>query len=221
MRSRIERFLRATDGFFGERKLSSWGNSDLVDGADSLAGSCHHAPNAVNLVSKELNTHRTCCLSWEDINRISVNVEGAWCIHLACVGVSHAHEQRSYVLKGDVVANGERCRKKIARTNRGNPAHQRVGACNYNDLLASGKLGDSATPSANEGVVRRGVRPGAILTVGIAQHGVVAQPCRERARRAVRGVLSRNDQQARAGVLRPERSQHQRTSALREGQRGV
>ena len=221
MCSRIERFLRAADGLFGKRKLSSWSNGDLINSADSLAGSRHHTPNTVNLVSEELNTHGTCCLSWEDINRVAVNVEGAWCIHFARVGVSHADKQRSYILKGNVVANGERCRKKIARTNRGNSAHQRVGACNYNDLLASGKLGDGATPGSNEGVVRRGVRPGAILAVGIAQHGVVAQPRRERARRAIRGVLARNNQQAWTGILRPERSQHQRTSALREGQRGV
>ena len=221
LRSRIERFLCAANGLFGERKLSSRGNGDLINGTDSLASSRYHAPNAVNLVSKELNTHGTCGLSWEDINRVAVNVEGAWCIHFARVGVSHADEQRSYILKGNVVANGERCRKKIARTNRGNSAHQRVGACNYNDLLASGKLGDGATPGSNEGVVRRGIRPGAILAIGIAQHGVVAQPCSERARRAIRSVLSRNDQQARAGILRPKCGQHQRTSALREGQRGV
>ena len=221
MRSRIERFLRAADSLFGKRELSSWSNSDLVNDADSLASCRYHAPNAVNLVSKELNTHGTCGLSWEDINRIAVNVEGTWRVYLAGIGVSHADEQRSYVLKGNIVANSERCRKKIARTNRGNSAHQRVGACDYNDLLASGKLGDGATPGSNEGVVRRGVRPGAILAVGIAQHGVVAQPRRERARCTIRGVLSRNDQQAWTGILRPERSQHQRTSALREGQRGV
>ena len=157
MRSRIERFLRAADGFFGKRELSSWGNGDLIDGTDGLSGSCHHAPDAVNLVSEELNSDRTCSLSREDINRIAVNVEGAWRVYLACIGVSHANEQRSYVLKGDVVANGKRCRKKIARTNRGNSAHQRVSTCNYNDLLASGKLGDGATPGSNKGVVRRGI----------------------------------------------------------------
>ena len=176
LRTRIERLFRATNGLFGKRKLSSWGNSDLVNGADSLAGSRYHAPNAVNLVSEELNTHGTCCLSWEDINRVAVNVEGSWRIYLAGIGVSHAHEQRSYVLKGDIVANGERCRKKIARTNRGNSAHQRVGACNYNDLLASGKLGDGTAPSSNKGVVWRGIRPGTILAVGITQHSVVSQP---------------------------------------------
>ena len=221
MRTRIERFLCAANGFFGERKLSSWGNGNPINGTDSLAGSCHHAPNAVNLVSEELNTHRTCGLSWEDINGIAVNMEGTWRIHFAGVGISHTDEQRSYVLKGDVVANGKRCRKKIARTNRGNPAHQRVGACNYNDLLASRKLGDGATPSSNKGIVWRGIRPGTILAVGIAQHGVVAQPRSKGARRAVRGILSRNDQQTRAGILRPKCGQHQRTSALREGQCGV
>ena len=157
MRARVERFFCAANGFFGKRKLSSWGNGNLINGTDSLSGCCHHAPDAVNLVSEELNTHGTCCLSWEDINGIAVNVEGAWHVYLAGVGVSHTHEQRSYVLKGDVVANGERCRKKIARTNRGNSAHQRVGACDYNDLLASGKLGDSATSGSNKGVVWRGI----------------------------------------------------------------
>ena len=176
LRTRVERLFCAANGLFGKRKLSSWGNGNLINGTDGLSGSCHHAPDAVNLVSEELNTHRTCSLSWEDINCIAVNVEGARSIYLACIGVSHADEQRSYVLKGDVVANSERCRKKIARTNRGNSAHQRVGACNYNDLLASGKLGDGATPGSNKGVVRRGIRPGTILAVGIAQHSVVAQP---------------------------------------------
>ena len=93
LRSRIERFLRAADGLFGERKLSSWSNSDLVNGADSLASCRYHAPNAVNLVSKELNTHGTCGLSWEDINRVAVNVEGAWHVYLAGVRVTHADEQ--------------------------------------------------------------------------------------------------------------------------------
>ena len=115
-------------------------------------------------------------MSWEDINRIAVNVEGAWRIYLACIGVSHADEQRGHILKGDVVANGERRWKKIARTNRGNSAHQRVSTCNYNDLLASGKLGDGTAPSSNKGVVWRGIRPGTILAVGIAQHSVVSQP---------------------------------------------
>ena len=176
MRTRIERLFCAANGFFGKRKLSSWGNGNLINGTDSLSGSCHHAPDAVNLVSEELNAHRTCSLGWENINRIAVNVEGTRSIYLARIGVSHAHEQRGYVLKGDVVANGERCRKKIARTNRGNSAHQRVGACNYNDLLASGKLGDGATPSSNKSVVWCGIRPGTILAVGITQHSVVSQP---------------------------------------------
>ena len=157
MRSRIECFLRAANGLFGKRKLSSWGNGNLINGADSLAGSCHHAPDAVNLVSEELNTHGTCCLSWEYINRIAVNVESAWRVYLAGVRVTHAHEQRSYVLKGNVVANGKRCRKKIARTNRGNPAHQRVSTCDYNDLLASGELGNGSTPGSNKSIVWRGV----------------------------------------------------------------
>ena len=204
MRSRIERFLRAADGLFGKRELSSWGNGDLINGTDGLSGCCHHAPDAVNLVSEELNAHRTCSLSWEDINRIAVNVEGARSIYLARIGVSHADEQRGHVLKGDVVANGERRWKKIARTNRGNSAHQRVGACNYNDLLASGKLGDGTAPSSNKGVVWRGIRPGTILAIGIAQHSVVSQPRCKRARRTVRGVLSRNDQQARTWILRPK-----------------
>ena len=204
MRSRIERFFRAANGLFGKRKLSSWGNGNLINGADGLSGCCHHAPNTVNLVSEELNTHGTCCLSWEDVNRVTVNMEGAWRVYRAGVRVSHADKQRSHVLKGDVVANGERRWKKIARTNRRNSAHQRVGACDHNDLLASGKLGDSATPGANEGVVWRGIRPGTILAIGIAQHGVVAQPCRERARRAVRGVLSCDNQQTWAGILRPK-----------------
>ena len=204
MRARVERFFCAADCFFGKRKLSSWGNSHLIDGTDSLSGCCHHAPDAVNLVSEELNAYRTCSLSWEDINRIAVNVEGAWRIYLACIGVSHADEQRGHILKGDVVANGERRWKKIARTNRGNSAHQRVSTCNYNDLLASGKLGDGATPGSNKGVVRRGIRPGTILAVGITQHGVVSQPRSKRARRAVRGVLSCDNQQARAGILRPK-----------------
>ena len=176
MRARVERFFCATDGFFGKRKLSSWGNGNLINGADGLSGSRHHAPDAVNLVSEELNAHRTCGLSWEDINRIAVNVEGAWCVYLARIGVSHAHEQRSNILKGDVVANGKRCRKKITRTNRGNSAHQCVSTCNYNDLLASGKLGDGTAPSSNKRVVWRGIRPGTILAVGIAQHSVVSQP---------------------------------------------
>ena len=176
LRARVERLFCAANGLFGKRKLSSWGNGNLINGADGLSGCCHHTPDAVNLVSEELNAHRTCSLSWEDINRIAVNVEGARSIYLACIGVSHADEQRGYVLKGDVVANGKRCRKKITRTNRGNSAHQRVSAGNYNDLLASGKLGDGATPSSNKSVVWRGVRPGTILAVGIAQHSVVSQP---------------------------------------------
>ena len=176
LRARVERFFCAANGFFGKRKLSSWGNGNLINGTDSLSSCCHHAPDAVNLVSEELDAYRTCSLSWEDINRIAVNVEGAWRIYLACIGVSHADEQRGHILKGDVVANGERRWKKIARTNRGNSAHQRVSACNYNDLLASGELGDGATPGSNKGVVRRGIRPGTILAVGIAQHGVVSQP---------------------------------------------
>ena len=92
MRARIERFFCAADGFFGKRKLSSWGNGNLINGTDGLSGCCHHAPDAVNLVSEELNAHRTCCLSWEDINRIAMNVEGARRIYLARVGVSHADE---------------------------------------------------------------------------------------------------------------------------------
>ena len=176
LRACVERFFCAADSFFGKRKLSSWGNGYLINGTDSLSGSRHHAPDTVNLVSEELNAHRTCSLSWEDINCIAVNVEGAWRIYLAGVRVSHADEQRSHVLKGDVVANGKRCRKKIARTNRGNSAHQRVSTCNYNDLLASGKLGDGTAPSSNKGVVWRGIRPGTILAVGIAQHSVVSQP---------------------------------------------
>ena len=193
LRTRIERLFCAANGLFGKRKLSSWGNGNLINGADGLSGSRHHASDAVNLVSEELNAYRTCSLSWEDINRISVNVEGARSIYLACIGVSHAHEQRSNILKGDVVANGKRCRKKIARTNRGNSAHQRVSTCNYNDLLASGKLGDSTAPSSNKSVVWCGIRPGTIFAVWVAQHGVVAQPRSKRARRAVRGVLSCND----------------------------
>ena len=114
MRSRIECFLRATNGLFGECKLSSWGNGYLINSADGLSGSCHHAPDAVNLISEELNAHRTCCLSWEDINGVAVNVESAWRIHLARVRVSHTDEQRSYILKGNLVANGERRWKKIA-----------------------------------------------------------------------------------------------------------
>ena len=176
MRTRVECFFCAANGFFGKRKLSSWGNGNLINGADGLSGCCHRAPDAVNLVSEELNAHRTCSLSWEDINRIAVNVEGAWRIYLARVGVSHADEQRGNVLKGDVVANGKRCRKKIARTNRGNSAHQRMSTCNYNDLLASGKLGDSTAPSSNKSVVWCGIRPGTIFAIGIAQHGVVSQP---------------------------------------------
>ena len=157
LRTRVERLFCATNGLFGKRKLSSWGNGNLIDGTDGLSGSRYHASDAVNLISEELNAHRTCSLSWEDINCIAVNVEGAWRIYLACIGVSHADEQRGYVLKGDVVANGERRWKKITRTNRGNSAHQRVSTCNYNDLLASRELGDSATPGSNKGVVRRGV----------------------------------------------------------------
>ena len=151
--ARIKRFLCATNSLFSKCKLSSRGNSNLINGADSLTGSCHHAPDAINLVSEKLNTYRTCSLSWEDINRITVNVEGAWRIYLTRISVSHAHQQRSYVLKGDFVANSKRCRKKIARTNRRNSTHQRVSTCNYNDLLASGKLGDSATPSSNDSVI--------------------------------------------------------------------
>ena len=157
LRARVERFFCTADGFFGKRKLSSWGNGNLINGTDSLSSCCHHAPDAINLVSEELNAHRTCSLGWEDINRIAVNVEGARSIYLACIGVSHADEQRGYVLKGDIVANGKRCRKKIARTNRGNSAHQRMSTCNYNDLLASGKLGDGTTPSSNKSVVWHGV----------------------------------------------------------------
>ena len=93
LRTRIERFIRTADGLFGERKLSSWGNSNLINGTDSLAGSRHHTPNTVNLVSEELNTYGTCCLSWEDVNCVTVNVEGAWRIHLAGVRVSHPDEQ--------------------------------------------------------------------------------------------------------------------------------
>ena len=113
MRARVERLFCAANGLFGKRKLSSWGNGNLIDGTDGLPSCCHHAPDAVNLVSEELNAHRTCSLGWEDINCIAVNVEGSRSIYLACIGVSHAHEQRSYVLKGDVVANGERRWKKI------------------------------------------------------------------------------------------------------------
>ena len=221
LRARIERFFCAANSFFGKCKLSSWGNGYLINGTDSLSSCCHHAPDAVNLVSEELNAYRTCSLSWEDINCITVNVEGARNIYLACIGVSHADEQRGHVLKGNVVANGKRCRKKIARTNRGNSAHQRVSACNYNDLLASGKLGDGTAPSPNKGIVWRSIRPGTILAVGIAQHSVVSQPRCKRARRTIRGVLARDNQQAWAGILRPKCSKHQRTSALREGQRGV
>ena len=92
LRARVERLFCAANGLFGKRKLSSWCNGYLINGTDSLSGCCHHSPDAVNLVSEELNAYRTCSLGWEDINRIAVNVEGARSIYLACVGVSHADE---------------------------------------------------------------------------------------------------------------------------------
>ncbi len=38
MRARIERLFCAVDSFFGKRKLSSWGNGNLINGADSSCG---------------------------------------------------------------------------------------------------------------------------------------------------------------------------------------
>ena len=38
LRTRIERLFCAADGFFGKRKLSSWGNGYLINGTDGLSG---------------------------------------------------------------------------------------------------------------------------------------------------------------------------------------
>ena len=111
LRAVVESLLRTGDGLVGEGHLATGHNVNGVQLANGLARGGHHAAHAVNLVTKELDAHRGRCLRGKDVDGVAMHVEGAGRRHVlgvAHVCVAHAHQQRRHVLKGDLVANGER-----------------------------------------------------------------------------------------------------------------
>ena len=204
-----------------EGHLAAGAHRDGLQLADGLARGGHHAADAVDLVAKELQAHGRGGLGGPDVHHVAVDVEGAGGVNLPVVRIAHAKKKRRHVLEGHLVPHGKRAGGKVAAAHGRHAAQKRVGAGHHQALLARGKAAHGLAASADDGVVRGGLRPGTVLALRVAADHVLAQPCGKRARRAVGRLLAGDHQQARPRVLGPQRRQHQRAGGLRHGQRGV
>ena len=224
LRAVVEGLLRAGDGLVGEGHLATGHNVNGVQLANGLARGGHHAAHAVDLVAKELDAHRGRCLRGKDVDGVAMHVEGAGRCHVlgvAHVCVAHAHQQRRHVLKGQLITNGEGARGKVAGACWGHATQKRRRRSNHDALLARSKPGNRTATRANHGVIGGCLSPREIAAHGVASDNVLAKPGRERPRGAVRRLLARDNNQARARVTCPERRNHQRASALPHGERCV
>ena len=202
----------------GQGHLSARRNAYFLKLADGLLGRGNHAAQAVDLVAKELQAHRACGLRGKDVDGVAVHVEGAGGRRLAVVDVAHAHQQGRDLVKRDLVANRKGARRKIARAHRRHAPQQRGGRGHADALLASRQASHGLATSTNNRVIGRGLCPGAVLAQRVAAHQVLAKPRGQGAGRAIGGLFSRDNQQARARVRRPKTRQHQRTRRLCDGQ---
>ena len=205
----------------GKGKLAAGAHRDALKVADRLAGGGHHAPHAVYLVAEELDAHGRRRLRGEDVDGVSVDVERSRAVELAQVRIAKTHEQGPHVLEGNLVAHGKRGARPVARAHRRHAAQQRAGARHDDAWLAGRESADGLRARADNGVIGGVALPRQVAALGIAQHHVLAKPRLERMGRTLGGLLARDHEQARARVGRPDAREHERTGALRHGDRGV
>ena len=218
---RPQRLARAGDRLVRKCQLSARAHGHAVEVADGLASGGDHAPHAIDLVAEELDAHRRAHLSGMDVNRVAVDVEGARAVELARIGVAEAHEQGPDLLEGNLVTHREGAARPVARPHGRHAAKQRAGARHDEAGVAGRQAPYRLATSSDDGPVRRLRLPGEVTTLGVATDDVSAEPCREGLGRAIRRLLARDHEQARARISRPDARQHERTSTLGDCQRGV
>ena len=204
-----------------ERQLARGQDAHALEVGDGLARRGHHPPDAVDLVAEELDAHRRGGLGRIDVDHVTVDVEGTRYVDVACVGVAHRHEQAAHLGELHLLAHLERGAREVSRAGGRHAPHE--GACRGDDHagLTEVQRLDGCGARADHGVVCGLVRPRPVGAVTVAQHAVLTDPGRYRARHAVGRLLARHHQKARPGVLCPQRGDDERTGTLRHGQRGI
>jgi hypothetical protein len=217
----IERLAGAGDRLGREGYLAAGRDGDLLELADGLAGRGDHAAHVVDLVAEELDAHRARGLGGKHVDGIPVDVELPWGVDGSLVGIAEAHEQRAHVLERDLVPHREGRAREVARADGRHAAHERAGARDHDDGLGGREPREGAAAGADDGVVGGHVGPGPVLALGEPTHAPQAEPGGKRARRPVGSLLARDNEQAGAGMLRPEGGEEQWPRGLRDGQRRV
>ena len=197
--------------------LAAWRDHDLGEFANGLPRRGQHPTHAVDLVAKELDTHRCAGLGGIDVDGIAMHVEGARHANparIAGVDVTHAHEQACRFLEGDLVSHRERARGKVARAHGGHAAQQRAGTRHHQAVLPRREARDGVAACADHRIVRRLVGPWPVATLGIAADDAGSQPGGKCASRTVRSLLARDHEQAGTRVVGPKGRKQEGSRAL-------
>ncbi len=189
--------------------------------ADGLPCGRHQAPDAVDLVAKELQAHGVGALSWIYVHIVTVDAKGAWLRCLAQVPVAGREQRPADLLIGHLLAHlvakglpkGHLCRR--------HPAQKRPGAGYDNARLAGGQACQRLSAGAQHRHIGLSVFPGQIFPHGIALHLLQPQPGLKGAGRTVCQLLAGDHIKTGPGIFGPQAGKHQRAAGLAYRKRGV
>ena len=217
----VERPRKPRHGVVGERQLAHGADANLLLVADGLAGARHHGADAIDLVAEELQARGRHGLSGPDIHRVAVHMEETGGVGGVGAGIAHAHERCRHLGKVRLLAHGKRGGAPVRALARRHAAEQRTRGSNHHASVSARQALERRATGGHHGVVGRFIAPRQVGAQGKPRHAVGAQIRRERAQRAVGGILARDHVHRRARLTSELRGHDERARRLRDRQGGV
>ena len=218
---------------FRARELAYGVDVNGIQGRDRLASRRHDATDLVQLVAEEVQPHGKLRVAGEHVDNAALDGEGARSLQLARVLVAALLERTQEVVElrkirlfgaghvHELTTCHERQRHMNARI--GGRQHAQQGTrARHDDAVASLRQHVRRFQPARHRtwVARLGVE-GHVSALAETEHALVAQVCRNVARKRNGRVLAGHDDERRLGLVRIPRRHHERPRGRRHAERRV